>query len=89
MSGNGTPTDGVAIFDELQVAEELKEYIEISKDVKISDALKLKVLNAGNSDVLVVTKKIGSPTEILEVKPYDDVAVKSTFTSFSGGKTSI
>jgi hypothetical protein len=90
MSGNNTPKgDGVAIFDELQVAGELKEYVNVSSDVKISPELKLQVFNFDDNDVLVITKKIGSPTEILEVKAYDDEAVKSVFTSFSGGKTSL
>jgi len=70
------------IFKDLQYAEELKAFVRNSKDVVVSADTKLKILNYNNSALLLVTKKIASPTEILDVKVFDDDSIKEAFPSF-------
>jgi hypothetical protein len=48
----------------------------------VSADTKLKILNYNNSALLLVTKKIASPTEILDVKVFDDDSIKEAFPSF-------
>ena len=70
-------------FKDLQVAGELKEFITKSPDVTINANIKMKLLNFGDKEVLVVTKKILSPTEILDVMPLDEKETKDIFSSFA------
>jgi hypothetical protein len=81
--GDMVDTVKPTIFDELEMAEDLKDYVNTSTDVKIAEAIKLKIFNYADTDVLVVKKKIASPTEILDVKAFDYEAAKETFTSFN------
>jgi hypothetical protein len=68
-------------FSELEMAEDLKEYIKKSSDVKISEDLKYEINKQEDKSILVVDKKIGSPIEILKIKLYDNTAVEEIFTS--------
>lgn len=70
------------VFNDIQYGDELKEFINQSDDVKLESALKLKILNFKDTDLLLVTKKIASPTEVLEVTLFDDASVKGAFSSF-------
>ena len=68
-------------FSELEMAEDLKEYIKKSSDVKISEDLKCEINKQEDKSILVVDKKIGSLIEILKIKLYDNTAVEEIFTS--------
>ena len=69
-------------FTELEIAEDLKEYLKESSDVKISKDLKDEINKQEDKSILVVDKKIGSQIEILKIKLYDNAAVEEIFTSF-------
>lgn len=74
-------------FNELQYAAELKAFVTSSQDVVVSSEIKLKILNYEDPELLLVKKKISSPTQILDVKPFDDDAVKEAFPSFLSSPT--
>lgn len=68
------------IFSKLEMANNLKEYINTSSDVKISAELKQIIFNQEDSAVLLIEKKIDFPLEIINVKLYNDEVVKEIFT---------
>ena len=69
------------VFEEVELAYDLQEYIIHSKDVKISSELKGQIANFEPETLLSVTKKIQSPLEIMSVKKVDENFIKSAFPS--------
>ena len=69
------------IFEEVELAIDLQQYIMHSKDVKIEQNLKDTIANFNPDTLLSVTKKIQSPLEIVSVKIVDDDFIKNAFPS--------
>jgi hypothetical protein len=69
------------VFEEIELAFDLQQYLLHSKDVKVSTLLKDKIVGFDPDILLSVTKKIQSPLEILSVKEVDDDFIKSAFSS--------
>lgn len=70
-------------FEEIELALDLQEYINHSKDVKVNSNLKKEIFGYGPDLLLSVTKKIQSPIEIVSVKVVDHKFVKDAFPSVS------
>lgn len=69
------------IFEEIELAEDLKSFIVKSPDVIITKELQETILNHKDGVLLAVTKKISSPTEIISVVTVDENYVEKEFTS--------
>ena len=69
------------IFEEVELAIDLQQYIMHSKDVKIEQTLKDTIANFNPDTLLSVTMKIQSQLEIVSVKIVDDDFIKNAFPS--------
>lgn len=69
------------VFEEVELAFDLQQYLIHSKDVKVSQKLKEVIVGLAPETLLSVTKKINSPLEIISVKEVDDEFIKSAFPS--------
>lgn len=69
------------VFEEIELAYDLQQYLMHSKDVKVDPKLKGEIVEFSPETILSVTKKIQSPTEIISVTVVDDEFVKSSFPS--------
>ena len=69
------------IFEEVELAIDLQQYIMHSKDVKIEQDLKNVIANFNPDTLLSVTMKIQSQLEIVSVKIVDDDFIKNAFPS--------
>jgi hypothetical protein len=67
--------DAKKIVD-VDLASDVKGFIEINDDVECEEALKEKINAADNDDLLKVTKEIDSFTKILKVEVVDEELLK-------------
>ncbi|MDA8142618.1 MAG: hypothetical protein M0T81_01390 [Thermoplasmatales archaeon] len=69
------------MFEEVELAFDLQQYILHSKDAKVSKKLYEKIVSFAPDTLLSVTKKIQSPLEIISVKEVDNEFIKTAFPS--------
>ncbi len=69
------------VFEDVELAFDLQQYLLHSKDVKVSQKVKDKIVAFNPDTLLSVTKKIQSPLEILDAIEVDDKFIKSAFSS--------
>lgn len=69
------------MFEEVELAFDLQQYILHSKDAKVSKKLYEKIVGFAPDTLLSVTKKIQSPLEIISVKEVDNEFIKTAFPS--------
>ncbi len=65
------------IFSEIDFASDVKDFISNSSDVTYeNEQIKKTILESDNLELLEVTKKIGSPIEIIEVKKISEKLIE-------------
>jgi len=71
---------GKTIMEEIEYAEDIKEFIVQNEDVEIDDSLKQKINNASQDQLLKIVKEIGShPIRIKSVDVYDEEFLLKNF----------
>lgn len=61
----------------VELGEDLKGFLKANyEDIIITDVLKEEILNFNDEDLILVEKKINSPTEIIDAKIVDDKLIK-------------
>ena len=67
-------------IQEIEYAEDIQEFIGVSDDVKISDELKGKIMCIPKTELVLVTKTIGShPVTIESAELYNQDFLVSNF----------
>lgn len=67
-------------IEEIDYAEAFQEFITLNDDVEIDEALKTKIINANKTELLKITKIIGStPIKIQSVELYNEEFLLNNF----------
>ncbi|MCK4730416.1 MAG: hypothetical protein KAT28_03800 [Candidatus Aenigmarchaeota archaeon] len=72
--------EGLIEIEEIELAEEIKDFISESSDVNFeNEELKKLIMDTKDDELLKITKVIGSPIKITEVKIVDDDFLEGQF----------
>lgn len=75
----GKKIDGT--FHEIELADDLQDFLRRSNDVEVADELKDEIFDYQPHQLLSITMRIKPPVEIVGVRAVDDVFVDDAFPS--------